>query len=115
MSKLLKNVKLSSIPDSLFATAGDLIIKLQAPYSENEVNLMINPNVTSYEKGRESPDFSIGPTSVSRHSKETMILKFDFGKNNKQRIQVDDKNYEIKLMDIKKGNPLSFEFLIEEI
>lgn len=115
MSKLFKNIKFSSMPDSLFSTAGDLIIKLQAPYSENEVNLMINPNVVSYEKGREGSGFSFGPTSVSRHSKETMILKFDFGKNNTQKIQVEDKNYEIKLMSINKINPLSFEFLIEEI
>lgn len=115
MSKLFKNVKLSSVPDLLFATAGGLVIKLQPPYSENVVNLMINPNVMSYEKGKEGPGFSVGPISMSRHSSDTKILKFDFDNNNTQRIQVDDKNYKIKLMNIIKGHPLSFEFLIEEI
>lgn len=115
MSKLFKNIKLSAAPDLLFSTVGDLVIKLQPPYSENEVNLMVNPNVTAYEKGKESPGFSIGPTIMSRHSKETKILKFDFANNNKQRIPIEGKNYEIKLMSINKGHPLSFEFLFEEI
>jgi len=115
MPKLFKNVKLSSTPDLLFTTAGDLIIKLQPPYSENEVNLMISPNVTLYEKGKEGPDFSIGPTIMSKHSRDTKILKFDFENNNTQSIQIDDKNYEIKLMSINKDHPLSFEFLIKEI
>ena len=115
MSKLFKNIKLSAAPDLLFSTVGDLVVKLQAPYSENEVSLMISPNVTVYEKSKEGHGFSVGPTSMSRHSKETKILKFDFANNNKQRITIEGKNYDIKLMSINKDHPLSFEFLVEEI
>lgn len=115
MSKLFKNIKLSSAPDSLFSIVGDLVIKLQPPYSENEVNLMVNPNVTTYEKGKESPGFIIGPIIRSEHSTEIKPLKFDFANNNKQKITMESKNYEIKLMSINKGHPLSFEFLVEEI
>lgn len=115
MLKLFKNVKLAATPDLLFANAGDLIIKLQPPYSENGVSLMIIPNVTLYEKGKEGSSISIGPTSMSRHSRDTKIMKFDFGKDNTQIIQVEDKGYEIKLLSINKNQPLSFEFLIKEI
>ena len=115
MEKLFKNVKLSSTPDLLFANAGDLIIKLQPPYSENGTSLMISPNVTLYEKGKETPNVSIGPIIKSNHSKDTRIMRFDFDKNNTQKIKVEGKNYEIRLMSINKDNPLSFEFLVKGI
>jgi hypothetical protein len=109
------NVKIIQSPfHPNLEVAGDLIIKLHVPCSENNVTVKINPNLVDY---KEKVSDNMQQFSVDIDTKETKTLTFDLQKNNVHKISVEDKNYEIKLMNIEKileqGQEfLSFKFLI---
>ena len=75
-----------------FTMVDDIIISLNCPYSENDVAVEINSNITDYQKK----------------------LKFDFKDNKTHNFQVENNSYEMQLTNIEKNSQgfLSFEFVI---
>ena len=118
MSDMIWNTKLISSPfHSNLEVAGELIIKLHAPYSNDEVTVKINPNITEY---RDDKGKNIRQLSISRDTDETKTLQFNLKNNNVQRINFRNKDYQIKLMSISKikeeGQDFPcFEFLVEQL
>ena len=99
MSKI-HNIKLIASPfNSSLEVAGDLVISLHVPYSDDMVTIKINPNIVGY---KEEPSPNVRQVKVSRETAETQTLKFDFQKNNVREIRVNNKDYEIKLLHIGK-------------
>lgn len=87
--------------------SGDLVLKLHAPYSDKHVTIQINPNIVNYE---ESPVKNVKHVSMSTSTFETKTLQFDFLKNKIQKLRLNDKNYEIELIDIGKINQSGQDF-----
>lgn len=118
MSNTIWNIKLISSPShSNLETAGELIIKLHVPYSNDQVTVKINPNITEYhdDQGKNIRQFTI-----SKDTDETKTLQFNLKNNNIHRINLRDKNYQIRLMTIgkiKEGRQdfPCFEFLVEQL
>jgi len=117
MSKIY-NVKLISSPfNSSLEVAGDLVISLHAPYSDDMVTVKTNPNVVGYQ---EKPMPNVRQVKISKETDETHTLTFDFQSNNVQKTKVNNKDYEIKLLRIGKvrqeeGDFPVFEFQVTEL
>jgi len=117
MSKI-HNVKLIASPfNPSLEVAGDLVISLHVPYSDDMVTIKINPNIVDY---KEKPSPNVRQVKVSKETGETHTLKLDFQVNNVQKIKVDNKDYEIKLLHIgkvkqEKANFPVFEFQVVEL
>lgn len=108
MSNTIWNIKLISSPShSNLEIAEELIIKLHVPYSNDQVTVKVNPNITEY---RDDQTKNIRQLSVSRDTDETKTLRFDFKNNNIHRINVGNKNYEMRLMAIGKVNEAGQDF-----
>ena len=118
MSAKIYNIKITPTPShDLFAIAGDLVIKLQAPYSDTDVTIKVNPNIVEY---KDKISDNLRQLSVSKDTDETKTLMFDFQKNNIHNLRMADKNYEIKLMHIgevvEQGQSFkTFEFMVTEL
>ncbi len=79
--------------------AGDLVVKLHAPYSDKTVTVQINPNTVEY---KESPAKNVRQFSLSTETSDTRTLEFDFFKNKIRKLELNNKKYEIELIDIGK-------------
>lgn len=78
----------------------------------------MNPNVQDYKENQDQPGIEIRQVMVATNIEQTKTLKFDFKKNNTHEIEIDDKKYEIKLMQIGReklqGQNFSyFEFFVK--
>jgi phage-related protein len=110
-----KTVRLICSPvDSNLEVVEGLVIKLHIPYSNEEVTVKVNPNITDYA---ECQNDNVRQVMQYEDTDETKTLKFDFEDNNTQRVEFDNKIYEIKLMGIGKVNKLgqdfpAFDFLV---
>jgi hypothetical protein len=85
-------------------TFDDIVIKLHVPYSASEVTIQINPNIVEYQDKQKKEGIEIRQLSVSVPTNETKVVRLDFKSNNVQRIQIGNKTFEIKLMEIGKEN-----------
>lgn len=97
--------------------AGNLPIKLHVPYSDKDVTIRIGADIVDY---KEAPQANMRQVMASRSTGDTQTLSFDFFKNKIQKINFDNKKYEIELIDIGKKNEKgqdfpSFAFKITEI
>ena len=96
-----KLIKLSISPNSpAIENVNDILIKATAPYSENNVTIVINPNITHYQEKAGTPNAQKRQTTITSGTNQTFI--FDFEKNNVHNVKVDSKSYEIKLLNIDK-------------
>lgn len=117
MAGKIYNVKIINSPShSNLEVAGDLVIKLDAPYSDKNVTVKINPNLVAY---KEKITDNLQQYTRSFDTKDTKTLIFDFQKNNVNNITFENKNYEIKLMNIGKVSEQeqdfsTFEFMVTE-
>lgn len=117
MAGKIYNVKIINSPShSNLEIAGDLVIKLHAPYSDKNVTIKINPNLVAY---KEKITDNLQQYAKSFDIKDTKTLMFDFQKNNLHNITLENKNYEIKLMNIGKVSEQgqdfpTFEFMVSE-
>lgn len=96
--------------------AGDLVIKLHVPYSKKLVTVKINPNIMEYKSEVAK---NVKQSMKTIDTDETQTLNFDFDKNNIHEIEIQGKNYRIKLENIgvtkEDGQEFpTFEFLITE-
>ena len=62
----------------------DLVISVSPPYTENNVTVTINPNVTEYVEGKTEGDVQIAQLMEHRASDETITTKLDVQNNPKQ-------------------------------
>jgi len=117
MANKIHNVKIINSPfHPNIEVAGDLVIKLHVPYSDENVTVKINPNLVAYN---EKISDNLRQYTKSFDTKDTKTLTFDFQKNNVNNITFANKSYEIKLMTIGKiseqgQNFPTFEFAVNE-
>lgn len=116
MEKLIK-ILLSPFNSNL-EVVGDIVLTPVVPYSEKEVTIEINPEIHSYTENQDQPGVQIRQLMVTTHTDQTQTLKFDFTENNIHEIEINDKKYNIRLMQIGKeksqGDDFTFfEFLVK--
>ena len=117
MAGKIYNVKITNSPsNSNLEVAGDLVIKLYVPYSDDSVTIKINPYLKEY---KEKVTDNLRQYTEFRDTKDTKTLLFDFQNSNVNEINCENKNYEIKLMNIGKVSEngkdfKTFEFMISE-
>ena len=100
-------------------TVENLTINLFVPYSDSFVTIQVNPNIQDYVENADSGHMKVRQVMVTVESEDTQTLRFDFADNNVHQICVENKNYEIKLMQIGGENLQGqnfpfFEFLISD-
>ena len=114
-----KNIMLSSSPDTpQMATVDKLILHLIKPFSKKLVTISCNPILTEYTESLKPIGFNVKQIKLMVNTPDTKTLKFDFGKNNINKITIDNTTYTLKLMNINKEKTanqkecLNFEFFI---
>jgi len=117
MEKLIKLV--NSPFNSNIEIVGDIVLSTHVPYSEHDVTIQVNPNVQDYVENNDQPGIQVRQGMVTTPTDQTKTLHFDFNEDNIQKIIIDGKECEIKLMQIGKENLQGqdfpyFEFLIKE-
>ena len=100
MEKLIKIVSSPFSPS--MEVVDKLVIKLDVPYSEQEVAILINPNIQHYVENNDRSDVKIAQLTLSTDTDQTKKLTFDFKDKNIQTFEVENKKYEMKLMNIGK-------------
>lgn len=122
MAKIVKTVKIVSSPftSNLEVIAG-FVMKIHMPYSDSMVTVKINPNITHYEDKPKATDprINIRQAAVYQDTEKTQTLIFDFKDNNIQKIVMENRSFEIKLLNIGRKNMQGqdfpeFEFLVTE-
>ncbi|MCX6154087.1 MAG: hypothetical protein NT007_08005 [Candidatus Kapabacteria bacterium] len=105
----IKQVTISNNPfQPKFEVVGNLIVKLHVPYSERDVNIMINPNISEYIEKKNEVDVKIHHFSITINNERSSILYFNLDGNNenKHTFVNDDRSiweqYNFKLLDIRK-------------
>ena len=112
------NIKFTTAPShTLFENAGELILKLQAPYSKEMVTVQVNPAVAAYH---DKPNINVRHVTITKPTSDTKTLQFDLKKNNTHKITMGSKSYEIRLMNIGSINEQgqdfpTFDFFVHEL
>ncbi len=122
MDKIVKTVKIVSSPfTSNLEIVGGFVMKMHVPYSDSMVTIKFDPNITHYEDQPEITDPGINVRQVAEYqdTEETQTLVFDFKDNNIREIVIENKTFEIKLLNIGEINMQGqnfpeFEFLVTE-
>lgn len=102
------------------ANAEGLIISVSAPYSEDEVTVTINPNITDYVEGQNDENINVAQLMRYSSSDETITTKLDLVQNPEQRFAYGGKLRSIRFMgtskELHEGQEfLSFEFFVDEL
>lgn len=113
MSKLIKLVQ--SPFQSPIDEAYGLIFQIHVPYDKEQVTLLVNPNISDYSEKEGNDNIQISQFMFSQHTKDTKTISLDFKTNNTQIIENDNKNIEIKLMNIGSENIEGQDFPFFEI
>ena len=87
--------------------AGNLPIKLHAPYSDKNVTIQIGAETVDY---KEAPQANVRQVMVSKSTGDTQTLSFDFSNKKIKKVNFDNKKYEIELIDIGKKNEKGQDF-----
>ncbi|MCK5708015.1 MAG: hypothetical protein KAI43_10215 [Candidatus Aureabacteria bacterium] len=114
MSKLIKII-LSPFSAALETVYG-LVIRVQPPYTDNEVNIQISPNITEY---KETVNKDFKQFTMTSNIEDTKHISLNLKSKSTQIISFEDKDYEIKLLNIGKVKQQGqdfpfFEFMITE-
>ena len=98
-----KNITLSSSSDTPQMVIVDkLVLHLTKPFSTKLVTIICNPILTEYTESLKPLGFNIKQIKLMVSTPDTKTLKFDFGKNNINKITFDNTTYTMKLMNINK-------------
>jgi len=99
----------------------DIPVFLQEPFSTEEVNMLLNPDIP------ESKDISMlkgiqggRVTMLGQRKEKTMPLKFDFKNNRSHKVMLNEKPYLMKLNKIEniKDGPkeiMTYEFILVKL
>lgn len=119
-SKIMeKQIKLVLSPfNSNVEVIDEMVISIHVPYSDKDVNIQINPNIQEYKENDDRPGLNVRQVTVTTATEDTKTLHFDFLNDNIKNVQINNKEYEIKLLNIGKENIegqdfSSFEFYIK--
>lgn len=113
MQKLVKIVESPFNPN--IEIVDKMVMKVHAPYSENEVTIQFNPNIQEYreqdQKGQVRQFMFTTPTD------QTKTLSFNFKARNVHAVKIENTIYNVKLMNIGKEaiqgqSFLYFEFFV---
>lgn len=102
MSKLIKIVNSPFNP--AVEVAGNIVISLHVPYTDDSVTIQVNPNVQDYQEKADTKNIRVRQVMVTAATDQTKVLSFDFLKNRKHNIDIEGCVYEIELMSIGKEN-----------
>lgn len=99
--------------------AGDLVIKMHVPYSDQIATIQVNPNITDHRPSADVPGMKIRQVTETRETSETQTLQFELKKRTTHQIAVGQKMYVIELVNIgyteKEGQKFkSYEFEVIE-
>lgn len=117
MSKLVKLVESPAAPP--IEVVGDIVMQLHPPHPKEAVNILINPYVADYQESAPTTGISIRQVTFTKMTPDSKILHFDFGRDNVHTIRQGNKNYDIRLMQIRTEpfegqNFLAYEFFVSE-
>ena len=102
MHKLIKIVHSPFNP--ALEVVGDIVIQLVLPYSENNVTVHVNPNIQDYQENADTANAQVRQVTHTTPTDQTKVLSFDYDNNRKHKINIEECNYEIELMNIGKEN-----------
>jgi len=102
MNKLIKIVQSPYCP--ALEVVEDIVIKLQAPYSDTGVTVQINPNIQDYREKTDTEHAQIRQVMMTTPTDQTKVLSFDIVNNKKHKINIEGCDYEIELTNIGKEN-----------
>ena len=121
MAENTYNITINTSPShSNLEIAGDLVIKLSVPYSKDFVTVKVNPNIKEYkEQLTKNKNVEVRHYTYSKDTPETKTLKFGLIGENEQEVNIADKKYILKLMDIRTIREgaqdfFAFHFLVTE-
>jgi hypothetical protein len=117
MAKLVKLVASPAAPP--IEVVGDIVMQLHPPHPKNAVNILINPAIAEYKERLPNKNIDIRQLTVTKMTPDSKILHFDFDRDNVHTIRQGDKNYDIRLMQIRTEpfegqNFLAYEFFVFE-
>jgi len=110
-----QNIKIVHSPFTLnLECALNLAININVPYTNNDVNVMINPNRTEYKENAVQSGIQ-----VRHHTEDTKIIHFDFEEDNEHEITYSNRTVIMKLINIgtektSEGYFKSFEFYLKD-
>jgi hypothetical protein len=115
MQKLVK-ITLSPFSPNI-EVVDKMVMKVQAPYSDESITMQFNPNIQDYKEQQDQKDIKVRQLVVTTSTGQTKTIPFDFKTNNVHDVTVENTKYNVKLMNIGKEliqgqNFLYFEFFV---
>lgn len=104
--------------DSPIEVIDNLVVSISAPYTENSVAVVINPNIIDYEEKKSDPNLNIAQMMVMKDTDETIKTMLNLAGHPEQRFSYGGSNYNLKFLSTSKINKegqdfLSFNFNLE--
>lgn len=95
------SVKLTISPfQPSIEVAGDLVIKMHVPYSDQMATVQVNPNITDYRAIADAPNLKVRQVTESSSMSDTLTLRFELGRQTLHKITIGGKTYLIELLKI---------------
>jgi len=103
--KKMKEVKISLNPfSSNLEVVENFVMMSHVPYSDSSVVVKIDPNIQDYVENNDQPEVKVRQIITTTETLDTQTLEFNFTDKNVQTINSDDRNFEIKLLEIGNEN-----------
>lgn len=94
---------------------GDIVAKVHVPYSDRNVTLKINPNITEYQEDQSTDDAQIRQVTITTDTDETVSIQLDLDSNRSEAVTVAGRRYLVELANIGKENQQGQEFPFFEV
>jgi peptide deformylase len=101
MSELIRLQFIPTNPNVICHSCG-LTINLHAPYGDDNVTVLVNPSIESHNEHTASEGIEVAFSSFVTHTEDTKEITLNFTDKNVQSVMLDDKEIELKLMNIGK-------------
>lgn len=97
----MTEVKLSINPYSPSIEAVEnFVMMIHVPYSNKEVTIKIDSSIQEYIENDDKPGIKIRKMTIMQDTKYTRTLRFDFKENNTHSIEIDNRKFDIRLIEI---------------
>ncbi|NQU28866.1 MAG: hypothetical protein HQ528_11295 [Candidatus Marinimicrobia bacterium] len=101
----MKEVKFSINPFSPnIEIVENFAMKIHVPYSDSSVVIKIDPNIQHYTENNDQPGAQVKQVMVTTETADTKTLDFNFTDKNVKTIEIDERIFEIKLLEIGDEN-----------
>lgn len=98
MEKIIK-ISLNPLTPNL-EVVENFVMMTHVPYTNNDVVIKIDSNIQEYIENTNQENAQIRQVMVTTETEYSRTLNFDFNENNTHKIKIDDRNFEIKLIEI---------------